>query len=529
MHKLVSLGTTVALCFVMAAIAVPAFAQVTVKITSPASGTVGTAVTINASASSPNGMSGWYVYVDNNAAWNTPGPTSSISAPLSLSVGTHYVIVRAWDNKGYYNDAGLSLNVVKSGTTVSLSAPANGATVSSPVTFTASGSSPNGISGWVVYCDYNNVYQVNNGSNSLTASVNLSTGTHACFVRAWDNVSGYGTSATVSINVGQTQGTSVTVQSPSPGASVTSPVTFTASASSPNGISGWVIYANDQNVYQVDNYSSSLSASVNLSPGTYNVYIRAWDRVSGYGTSAPMQITVGGTSGLPTPPSDAVVLSHIEDSTGSWGQTSAEAGPLNVTTDFWMAPFQTSPSLDGSSREFYVGGPVWTAALWYHPVQSYTGQYNSATHFLWDFWVYVDSSSMQNVWTLEFDLYQAISGYEYMIGSHCQFSSTQQGNYWYGWNQVTHQWIQTSVPCSRNLMPGGQWHHIQWMMERIPNSHYYKYDTLVVNGTVYPINMTQPADWSGWGDTLGVQWQVDTNANGGSVHMWTDKVTLTMW
>ncbi len=540
MRKLLSLRYTAVFCLILAAIAPAALAQVTVSISSPASGTVGTSVTVNASASSPNGMSGWYIYVDGNAAWNTPGPANSISAPLKLAVGTHYVIVRAWDNLGAYNDAALNLNVVQSAITVTTSAPSSGSMVTNPVTFKASGSSPNGISGWVIYCDSQGVYQVDNNSNSLTASVNLAIGSHSCFVRAWDKVSGYGSSAPVSINVGQAQGTAVTVNSPANGAAVTSPVTFSASGSSPNGISGWVIYANDQNVYQVDNNSNSLSANVNLSAGTYTVYVRAWDKVSGYGTSSPMKITVGsvttsGSSGgttvsaLPTPPSNAVILGHIEDNTNNWNSCSDCAGPLNVTSDYWMAPFQTSPSLDGSSKEFYVSGMPWTAALFYHPVQSYSGQYNYATHFLWDFWAYVNSASMQNVWDLEFDLYQAINGYEYMIGTHCLFSSSQQGNYWYGWDQAAGHWVQTSAPCSKSLFAPDKWHHIQWMLERVPNSRNYKYDTLVVDGTAYPINMTQPASWTGWSDVLGVQFQIDTNSNGGSAHMWVDKVNLTLW
>lgn len=235
------------------------------------------------------------------------------------------------------------------------------------------------------------------------------------------------------------------------------------------------------------------------------------------------------SSPLPTPPANAIVISGIEESTSQWNSCSDCAGGLNNTTDFWTAPAQTTPSLDGSSREFQVGGPQWTAALFYHSVQSYSGQYNSATHFLWDFYVYVDDASMQNVWDLEFDLYQAIGGYEYMIGTHCLFRGNQTGDYWYGWDQATNQWIATSAPCSRALFASNQWHHIQWMLERIPNSTSYKYDTLVVDGVPYSINMVQNAAPSSWNDVLGVQWQIDTNSNGGPAHEWIDKVKLTIW
>lgn len=50
-----------------------------------------------------------------------------------------------------------------------------------------------------------------------------------------------------------------------------------------------------------------------------------------------------------------------------------------------------------------------------------------------------------------------------------------------------------------------------------------------MDGTTYTINMTQPAAPISWADVLGVQWQVDTNANGGDVHWWVDKAKLTVW
>ena len=80
-------------------------------------------------------------------------------------------------------------------------------------------------------------------------------------------------------------GVQVTVHSPSASACaiLSSPVQFTATATSSNPITGFVVYANNQNVYR--NYSSSLNAVVVLSPGTYNVYIRAWDSTGAYGTS----------------------------------------------------------------------------------------------------------------------------------------------------------------------------------------------------------------------------------------------------
>ena len=51
----------------------------------------------------------------------------------------------------------------------------------------------------------------------------------------------------------------------------------------------------------------------------------------------------------------------------------------------------------------------------------------------------------------------------------------------------------------------------------------------VGEGTAYQINMVQTAAPIDWSDVLGVQWQIDTNANGGAVHEWVDKSTVTIW
>ncbi len=224
------------------------------------------------------------------------------------------------------------------------------------------------------------------------------------------------------------------------------------------------------------------------------------------------------SNGLPTPPANALVFSNIQNSVKGWGSCSDCAGGGSVTTNYWMAQNQSSPALSGSSAEFYNGGQAWANVLWYNKL----GAQDSATHFLWDFYIYFDSATAANVWSAEFDLWQSVGGYEHMIGSQCAFGD----GVWDTWDQLNGRWIHTSVPCSR--FSPNSWHHVQWYLERISATQ-YRYDVLVVDGVSFSVNQTYTASVSNWNDNLGVQWQLDLSANGTAAYEWIDRVNLTVW
>lgn len=242
---------------------------------------------------------------------------------------------------------------------------------------------------------------------------------------------------------------------------------------------------------------------------------------SGTGTTTGGTTTVSiaptTTDGLPTPPATATVFSKIEESTDNWTDCSDCAGGA-VTTDYWTAPFQATPSMDGSSREFYVGSPAWADVLWYKRF----GPYNSASHFLWDFYVYFDATSAANVWSAEYDIFQAMNGQEFMIGSQCVFGE----GWWNTWDSLHGKWITIPAPCPR--FTPDTWHHIVWYVERI-SANQYRYNTLVVDDKSYAINQTFTTNPIDWADVVGVQWQLDLDGKGTPAHEWIDKVTFTVW
>ena len=217
-------------------------------------------------------------------------------------------------------------------------------------------------------------------------------------------------------------------------------------------------------------------------------------------------------------PSGAKVFSQVQNTTDAWSDCSTCAGGQATTANYWTAAFQTTPSLSGSSREFYNGGGPWANALW---IKKF-GNQDQATHMLADFWMSLDSGAAGHLWTAEFDMWQSVAGQEFMIGSQCNFG----GGEWDVWNSATGHWVATTIPCPR--MTAGSWHHVQWYVERI-SANQYRYNTLVVDGVAHQVNQVFTTNPIGWADSSGVQWQLDLDSSGTPAKEWIDNVTVSIW
>ncbi len=183
-----------------------------------------------------------------------------------------------------------------------------------------------------------------------------------------------------------------------------------------------------------------------------------------------------------------------------------------------MAANQSSPSLSGGSFELHNSG-AWNNALWWNKF----GAQDDATNFLWDFYFQVDDASTTAAQALEFDLFQFHDGYNYMMGSQCDYAVGA----WEVWDEATGTWVQTSVACPK--FSPGVWHHVQWYTQRVPDTAQYTFATLAVDGTAYSINQTYSARNVGWSKNVGVQFQLDVNASSQGYREWIDQATLTVW
>ena len=224
-------------------------------------------------------------------------------------------------------------------------------------------------------------------------------------------------------------------------------------------------------------------------------------------------------AGLPVPPPYATVFNQIEQMPGwqSCDAPSCAGGSGNGT--YWMAQNQQNPSLSGASTEVYNSG-IWNNALWWMKLGS---GHDAATNLLWDFWVQLDSNAAGGAQALEYDSFQFLNGYNYMIGSQCNIAA----RVWDTWDELHGHWIHTTIPCSG--FPAGTWHHIQWYVKTNHTTQQYTYVTLVVDGQAHTVNQTYSAKNLGWSSNVGVQYQLDVNSSGQGYTEWFDMVKLTIW
>jgi hypothetical protein len=247
---------------------------------------------------------------------------------------------------------------------------------------------------------------------------------------------------------------------------------------------------------------------------------------------------------LPLAVAAQTTYSNLDDSYGGpypygWGGGMDCTGSCAGGATAYIATntIVSTPSFDrNGSMELFFNGPAWTDVLWWNKL----GVNNSVTNYQFDFYVQLYNSTNDlpnNVQALEFDTFHFIKtgnkGAEYMFGTQCDY-----GNGWWDvWNQQQGYWAATSVPCTP-FQPN-VWYHITWNFHRTPDKlmHYdsfaivqYDASNKIVRNNTYTLNLAYPSGSlpRGWDSVLGVQFQMDANANGGQMQEYVDKVSLTV-
>ena len=291
-----------------------------------------------------------------------------------------------------------------------------------------------------------------------------------------------------------------------------------------------MVYSDDQNAFQSNNNSNSLTASVNLSAGTHTLYVRAWDRANGqYGTSSKISVTVNGSSSSSAATAGSTVTagSSIYDiqTLGGWGDCTvcAGAGGNGPSASYSMSQWQGDPSLDGKSTKFTIwGGSAFADVLWWKSLSSAIGDTSAPHHFIYDTYFMVDNSGA--VQSMEFDINQFVNGHSLIFGTQC---NVLDGNNWDVWDNQNSRWVHTGVYCG--APSAWNWHHVTVEVERASDGgDWLHYVAITLDGNKHYIDSWYPPTSTGWSG-ITVNFQMDGNYAEQQYSTWLDKLTFSYW
>lgn len=215
--------------------------------------------------------------------------------------------------------------------TVSLTSPANGATLIAPanITVTANASDSDGSVSRVDFYQGVNLIGTATTSPFTMTWNNVAAGSYSLTARATDNLGATNTSAAATITVTANAPPAVNITSPSSGAVFTAPanITVTANASDSDGSISHVDFYQGTTLIGTTTTSPYTINWNNVAAGSYALTARATDNLGAYTTSATVNITVNAppTTGITTPtngasftaPTNITVTASASDSDGS--------------------------------------------------------------------------------------------------------------------------------------------------------------------------------------------------------------------
>lgn len=277
------------------------------------------------------------------------------------------------------------------------------------------------------------------------------------------------------------------------------------------------IYVDGVSKYQI--YSYKLDTQLSMASGSHYITIQAWD-TKGTVVKNAFSIKVGtsstATSGTTTP-SGAKVFSNIDQMPG-WDHCDICSGQnaAGPKIPYSMTEGVSSPSMDGKSAKFWVGGTYkYASALWWKQL----GANSSVKHFTYDLYFYV--KDLKSAFALEFDNNQSTGGRRYVMGTQCGVNYDKQ---WDVWDTANKHWVKTGIPCTN--VQAYKWNHLVEEFYRANGRIYYV--SITLNGQKYYINRNFGSIASGAND-INVAFQMDMNSTPNPYNAWLDKVKLTYW
>jgi hypothetical protein len=549
--------------FLLFAVAAPAFAGVTIS--SPDKGSeVASPFQLYADAAtcSDQSVRTMGFSLDSNTD-TTVIDNNSISAKVTATAGKHTIHVKAWGDRGAacvedvtirvgggttaqistsitaQVSTAVTPQVASSSSSVNVSSPASGASVTSPFVLSASSSScsSEGVSSMGYSLDNSGNTAIVK-STSVRASVTAATGAHTLHVKSWGS-QGAACDKDVAITVTSQSTTNsgsngITVHSPTKGATVGSPFSLSATAATCSsqtvGSMGYSL-DNSSNTSVVN--SEAINAQVYAGSGSHTLHVKAWGN-KGASCSADLAIVVsgssggggggtGGGSGGPYIPSGVNSVSSIQ-TFGNWRASHDLGGPGSSSGYMSMV---SSPSLSGHARKFTTnyknaGDERYSVSF---------GDDTAASNFVYDAWIFVAGSAAK-IANLELDMNQVMSnGQTVIYGFQCDGYS---GRWDFAENKGTPKksvahWISSGAPCNVRNWSVNTWHHVQVSYSR-DGAGRVTYKSVWLDGRQSAINATVPSAFAlGWGAEMSTNFQVDGLGSSGSTTLYLDKLVIYRW
>jgi hypothetical protein len=255
-----------------------------------------------------------------------------------------------------------------------------------------------------------------------------------------------------------------------------------------------------------------------MSAGYHRIAVQAKDNLGNIGKSV-VYVNVSSTVSPATAISNLTVLSRIEEQSewqtcGNCGNT----GATGATASYNMTRGISSPSNDGSSSQFWIGGPyAFKNAYWY------IGHSNSPStpvnYLKYEFDLYIPSQYASAPQAIEFECQQKANGYVYNFAWQADYGRNQ----WRIFNYVTRTWEATNVPLKR--FSGSAWHHVAAEFHASGNN--VVHDALTIDGVRYTVGISHGAKYAGGtSHYLTNAFQLDLNGSPTAYKVYVDGMKL---
>jgi hypothetical protein len=207
----------------------------------------------------------------------------------------------------------------------------------------------------------------------------------------------------------------------------------------------------------------------------------------------------------------SATFSGIEQMSG-WKSCTACAGGGESAVYWKKLPVYT-PSLDGKSTQYFVGGSVpFSHGLWWR----WMSGDGAASRFTFSMSYYMKNPAASQ--GLEFAANQALGGKWYKFSTQCSFSSKM----WRVWDSYYRRWRDTGIACTR---PSAyKWTNVVFEYARQDGKA--KFLSITVNGTKHYVNKSFSPQPNVSGTSIGIHFQLNGNQYQNDYSVWADKMQL---